>query len=101
MMALSCAVFCLLVRAQPCQMSPCAPGARRVARGADVSGLGLALMAGYLLADGYTSTFQQRLFSGYEMSSLNQVLYTGLCSIALSSFGEQHAGWPWFVFVFK
>lgn len=64
------------------------PSPRRVARGPDSGAVGLLLMGAYLLADGFTSTFQQRLFAGYSMSHYNQVLYVGLCSIALSSFGE-------------
>jgi len=45
---------------------------------------GLFLMAGYLFSDGFTSTFQEKLFRGYEMSTYNQMLYVNLCSAALS-----------------
>lgn len=64
------------------------PTASRVAQDKHSSLFGILLMAGYLSADGYTSTFQQRMFKGYQMTSYNQVLFTSLCSMALSSFGE-------------
>lgn len=41
---------------------------------------GLLLMLGYLLFDGFTSTFQEKLFKGYQMSIYNQMLYVNLCS---------------------
>jgi len=59
----------------------------RVAQDKNSSMYGILLMVGYLSADGYTSTFQQKMFKGYQMTSYNQVLYTCLCSMALSSFG--------------
>jgi adenosine 3'-phospho 5'-phosphosulfate transporter B2 len=46
---------------------------KRVAKGAGSSLYGVALMAGYLVADGYTSTFQQAMFKGHQMSTYNQV----------------------------
>ena len=46
--------------------------------------IGLLLMLGYLLFDGFTSTFQEKLFSGYQMSIYNQMLYVNLCSAFLS-----------------
>jgi adenosine 3'-phospho 5'-phosphosulfate transporter B2 len=64
------------------------PTVSRVSHDKHSSVYGLLLMMGYLTADGYTSTFQQRMFKGHQMSSYNQVLYTSLCSMALSSFGE-------------
>jgi adenosine 3'-phospho 5'-phosphosulfate transporter B2 len=64
------------------------PTASRVAHDKNSSMFGILLMMGYLSADGYTSTFQQKMFKGYQMTSYNQVLYVSLCSIALSSFGE-------------
>jgi adenosine 3'-phospho 5'-phosphosulfate transporter B2 len=60
----------------------------RVAQDKNSSMFGILLMMGYLSADGYTSTFQQKMFKGYHMTSYNQVLYVSLCSLALSSFGE-------------
>lgn len=68
------------------------PTASRVAKGASSSLYGAGLMAGYLAADGFTSTFQQAMFKGYHMSSYNQVLYVSLCSFALSSFALATSG---------
>lgn len=45
---------------------------------------GLVLMMGYLLFDGFTSTFQEKLFGGYKMSIYNQMLYVNLCSGIMS-----------------
>mmetsp|Transcript_11658 Transcript_11658/g.35576 ORF Transcript_11658/g.35576 Transcript_11658/m.35576 type:complete len:370 (+) Transcript_11658:164-1273(+) len=45
---------------------------------------GLLLMCGYLGFDGFTSTFQEKLFSGYQMSIYNQMLYVNLCSGMMS-----------------
>jgi adenosine 3'-phospho 5'-phosphosulfate transporter B2 len=41
---------------------------------------GLLLMAGYLFSDGFTSTFQEKLFKGYNMSTYNQMLYVNIFS---------------------
>eukprot|EP00803_Ostreobium_quekettii_P002481 evm.model.scf_859EXC.4 EVM.evm.TU.scf_859EXC.4 scf_859EXC:29963-31069(-) len=49
--------------------------------------LGGLVLSLYLLVDGFTSTWQDKLFSGYEMSLCNQVLYTSLWSIGLSVVG--------------
>ena len=38
------------------------------------------LMTGYLGFDGFTSTFQERLFKGYEMTPHHQVLYVTMFS---------------------
>ncbi|KAL3131115.1 hypothetical protein ABBQ38_000421 [Trebouxia sp. C0009 RCD-2024] len=46
---------------------------------------GGVLMLTYLAFDGFTSTFQDKLFKGYQMSVFNQMLYVNLCS-ALASF---------------
>jgi adenosine 3'-phospho 5'-phosphosulfate transporter B2 len=43
------------------------------------------LMLGYLAFDGFTSTFQDKMFKGYQMTTYNQVLYTTLWSSILSS----------------
>eukprot|EP00262_Sarcandra_glabra_P005296 TRINITY_DN16711_c0_g2_i1.p1 TRINITY_DN16711_c0_g2~~TRINITY_DN16711_c0_g2_i1.p1 ORF type:complete len:339 (+),score=12.59 TRINITY_DN16711_c0_g2_i1:288-1304(+) len=48
---------------------------------------GIFLMAGYLGFDGFTSTFQDKLFKGYEMEIHNQIFYTTLCSCVLSLSG--------------
>jgi adenosine 3'-phospho 5'-phosphosulfate transporter B2 len=50
----------------------------------DTSRWGMLLMLGYLLFDGFTSTFQDRLFSNYNMTTYNQILYTTLWSSLLS-----------------
>jgi len=50
----------------------------------DDSFYGLLLMGGYLFSDGFTSTFQEKLFKGYEMSTYNQMLYVNLCSGLIS-----------------
>eukprot|EP01090_Pellita_catalonica_P001784 TRINITY_DN11518_c0_g1_i1.p1 TRINITY_DN11518_c0_g1~~TRINITY_DN11518_c0_g1_i1.p1 ORF type:complete len:353 (-),score=28.56 TRINITY_DN11518_c0_g1_i1:68-1051(-) len=46
--------------------------------------IGLFLMAGYLFTDGFTSTFQERLFRGYKMSTYNQMLYVNIASSIIS-----------------
>ena len=51
--------------------------------------LGLALMLGYLGADGFTSTFQDKLFRGYQMSAFNQMLYINAFSSVISAAGAQ------------
>jgi adenosine 3'-phospho 5'-phosphosulfate transporter B2 len=50
-----------------------APRLTRVAKSAGSTLYGVALMGGYLTADGYTSTFQQKMFKGHQMSTYNQV----------------------------
>ncbi|GMH42009.1 hypothetical protein BSKO_09928 [Bryopsis sp. KO-2023] len=57
---------------------------------------GGALLLVYLAVDGFTSTWQDRLFSGYDMDLWNQVLYTTACSIVLSTTGLLGTGklWP-------
>lgn len=58
----------------------------------DASMYGLMLMLGYLGFDGFTSTFQDKLFKGYQMTTYNQILYTTLCSSILSAFGLFSSG---------
>jgi hypothetical protein len=48
---------------------------------------GVVLMIGYLGFDGFTSTFQDKLFKGYNMDIYNQILYVTLCSCGLSLMG--------------
>ncbi|CAI9105296.1 OLC1v1004189C1 [Oldenlandia corymbosa var. corymbosa] len=48
---------------------------------------GVTLMIGYLGFDGFTSTFQDKLFKGYDMDIHNQIFYTTLCSCMLSFAG--------------
>lgn len=45
---------------------------------------GCMLMVGYLGFDGFTSTWQDRMFKGYSMSVYNQILYVQLCSACVS-----------------
>ena len=53
---------------------------------AETSIYGLMLMLGYLGFDGFTSTFQDKLFKGYQMETYNQMLYITGCSVLLSLF---------------
>jgi len=56
-----------------------------------VAGAGLwggVLLAVYLASDGFTASFQSRLFKGYKMTVYNQILYTTACSAAYSLIGE-------------
>ncbi|KAG5515377.1 hypothetical protein RHGRI_036429 [Rhododendron griersonianum] len=56
-------------------------------RGRESTVWGASLMIGYLGFDGFTSTFQDKLFRGYEMEIHNQIFYTTLCSCILSLTG--------------
>jgi len=47
---------------------------------ADDSVYGLALLVGFLLFDGFTSTFQEKLFKEHQTSKYNQMLYINLGS---------------------
>eukprot|EP00798_Chlamydomonas_sp_ICE-L_P012991 gene12991-5354_t len=58
----------------------------------DSSIFGVLLMLGYLGFDGFTSTFQDMLFKGYQMTTYNQILYTTLCSAIISAFGLFSSG---------
>ncbi|KAK4707245.1 hypothetical protein R3W88_033166 [Solanum pinnatisectum] len=42
---------------------------------------GVSLMMGYLGFDGFTSTFQDKLFKGYDMEIHTQIFYTTVCSL--------------------
>ncbi|CAN1283039.1 UDP-galactose/UDP-glucose transporter 5B [Linum perenne] len=57
-------------------------------RGRENTVWGVSLMAGYLGFDGFTSTFQDKLFKGYDMEIHNQIFYTTLCSCFLSFTGD-------------
>jgi solute carrier family 35 (adenosine 3'-phospho 5'-phosphosulfate transporter), member B2 len=65
-------------------------GEIRPRRGADngSSLYGILLMMGYLAFDGFTSTFQDKLFKGYSMSTYNQSLYTTASAMVLSISGR-------------
>ncbi|MEW5303948.1 MAG: hypothetical protein WDW36_006593 [Sanguina aurantia] len=58
----------------------------------EASMYGLLLMLGYLGFDGFTSTFQDKLFKGYHMTTYNQILYTTLWSSLLSLTGLVSSG---------
>ncbi|EIE27556.1 DMT family transporter: UDP-galactose/UDP-glucose [Coccomyxa subellipsoidea C-169] len=53
---------------------------------------GSVLMLGYLGFDGFTSTFQDKLFKGYNMSTYNQMLYVNLFSSLVSLCGLVSSG---------
>jgi adenosine 3'-phospho 5'-phosphosulfate transporter B2 len=46
---------------------------------------GLALLGGFLLLDGFTSTFQEKLFKEHVTSKYNQMVYINLGSCLISS----------------
>jgi len=50
------------------------------------SSYGLMLLAGFLALDGFTSTFQEKLFKDHTTSKYNQMLYINLGSCVISSF---------------
>ncbi|KAL3620631.1 UDP-galactose/UDP-glucose transporter 5B [Castilleja foliolosa] len=56
-------------------------------RGRESTVWGVSLMIGYLGFDGFTSTFQDKLFKGYDMEIHNQIFYTTLCSCMISFTG--------------
>mmetsp|Transcript_71289 Transcript_71289/g.157689 ORF Transcript_71289/g.157689 Transcript_71289/m.157689 type:complete len:237 (-) Transcript_71289:163-873(-) len=45
---------------------------------------GLLLMGGFLACDGFTSTFQEKLFAQHKTSKFNQMLYTNAGSSCIS-----------------
>ncbi|KAF2069263.1 hypothetical protein CYY_009416 [Polysphondylium violaceum] len=44
------------------------------------TGYGLLLMAAYMFFDSFTSTFQEKMFKGYTMSTYDQMIYVNSCS---------------------
>ncbi|KAJ3676510.1 hypothetical protein LUZ60_003922 [Juncus effusus] len=54
--------------------------------------LGVLLMLGYLGFDGFTSTFQDKLFKGYDMEIQNQLFFTTTCSCLISLFSLMFQG---------
>jgi len=50
------------------------------------SSYGLALLGGFLALDGFTSTFQEKLFKEHTTSKYNQMLYINFGSCCISSF---------------
>uniref|UniRef100_A0A5B7B2F2 Putative UDP-galactose/UDP-glucose transporter 5B n=1 Tax=Davidia involucrata TaxID=16924 RepID=A0A5B7B2F2_DAVIN len=75
---LGCAIFILY---------PAADDISPYNRGRESTVWGVSLMVGYLGFDGFTSTFQDKLFKGYDMEIHNQIFYTTLCSCILSLTG--------------
>ncbi|XP_059626673.1 UDP-galactose/UDP-glucose transporter 5-like isoform X2 [Cornus florida] len=75
---LGCAIFILY---------PAAGDINPYNRGRESTVWGVSLMLGYLGFDGFTSTFQDKLFRGYDMEIHNQIFYTTLCSCLLSLTG--------------
>lgn len=69
----------------------------------DTTIMGMLLMLGYLGFDGFTSTFQDKLFKGYQMETYNQMLYVNLFSSGVSVFTLVSTGTliPAIQFVFK
>ncbi|KAH1145490.1 hypothetical protein GLYMA_15G041700v4 [Glycine max] len=78
LITLGCSVFILYPAGA--DMSP-------YSRGRENTVWGVLLMVGYLGFDGFTSTFQDKLFRGYDMEIHNQIFYTTLCSCILSLTG--------------
>ena len=64
-------------------------------RATEDSWYGLVLMLGYLGFDGFTSTFQEKLFKGYSMTIYNQMLYVNLCSSLMAAFFLATSGHFW------
>ena len=60
--------------------------------GSNSSLYGILLMLGYLGFDGFTSTFQDKLFKGYHMTIFNQIMYVQSFSAAFSVLGLVSAG---------
>ena len=55
--------------------------------GSNSSMFGVMLMLGYLAFDGFTSTFQDKLFKGYQMTIFNQIMYVQAFSAGFSTLG--------------
>ena len=60
--------------------------------GTNSSMFGILLMLGYLGFDGFTSTFQDKLFKGYQMTIYNQIMYVQAFSAGFSILGLISAG---------
>lgn len=78
LVTLGCSIFILF---------PAGADISPYSRGRENTVWGVTLMLGYLGFDGFTSTFQDKLFKGYDMEIHNQIFYTTLCSCALSFTG--------------
>lgn len=60
--------------------------------GQNSSLFGISLMLGYLGFDGFTSTFQDKLFKGYQMTIYNQIMFVQAFSAGFSLLGLVTAG---------
>ncbi|XVF05573.1 hypothetical protein REPUB_Repub05bG0184200 [Reevesia pubescens] len=78
MVTLGCSIFILF---------PAGTDSSPYSKGRENTVWGVSLMVGYLGFDGFTSTFQDKLFKGYDMEIHNQIFYTTLCSCILSLTG--------------
>ncbi|KAL6543847.1 UDP-galactose/UDP-glucose transporter 5B [Orobanche gracilis] len=78
LVTVGCSVFILF---------PAAGDISPYSRGRESTVWGVSLMIGYLGCDGFTSTFQDKLFKGYDMDIHNQIFYTTLCSCIISFTG--------------
>ncbi|XP_039136810.1 UDP-galactose/UDP-glucose transporter 5B-like [Dioscorea cayenensis subsp. rotundata] len=78
LVTLGCSIFILF---------PASTDVSPYASGRESTVWGMFLMFGYLGLDGFTSTFQDKLFKGYDMEIHNQIFYTTLCSCILSLSG--------------
>merc|ERR1719375_424552 len=69
------------------------PAKQNAAMSASLSNLvGMLLMAAYLGFDGFTSTFQEKLFKGHQMSMQNQIMFVTAFSALFSTFGLVSSG---------
>ena len=69
------------------------PAKQNAAMSASLSNLvGILLMAAYLGFDGFTSTFQEKLFKGHQMSMQNQIMFVTAFSALFSVFGLLSSG---------
>ncbi|XP_047968923.1 UDP-galactose/UDP-glucose transporter 5B-like [Salvia hispanica] len=78
LVTIGCSIFILF---------PTAGDISPYSRGRESTVWGVSLMIGYLGCDGFTSTFQDKLFKGYDMDIHNQIFYTTLCSCMISFTG--------------
>ncbi|EGC38260.1 hypothetical protein DICPUDRAFT_76141 [Dictyostelium purpureum] len=52
--------------------------------GGDNTSYGILLMCAYMFFDSFTSTFQEKMFKGYTMSTYDQMIYVNGCSSIIS-----------------
>lgn len=75
-------------------------GARKIKEGGEVATdttstvIGMLIMVMYLGFDGFTSTWQEKLFKSLDVSTWNQMLYVGFLSTIITSFGQLGAPVP-------